>query len=296
VTSVTSQRPRPAECAGAVDGIEDIGAGVDGYAECLPKYYVVKRRLADLISALSAGTPIPTERSLAAEFRTSRTTVRKAVRELTLEGRLSSKRRQCTFVMGPKVILNLQLTSYTDDMRQHGYSPNSRLLTLGRVPADGEVARHLEIRGGAAVLRIERLRMANDEPMGIETTHLALARFPGLAQRMDSTTSLYTVLKRDYGVRLSAGKETIETIPAPPREAALLCTEVGCPMLLIIQTTRDLAGTPVEYSRSLYRGDRLQLVADLRPPVWPRRSGHNDDGRRLADCRDGRSGVAGEPQ
>jgi len=148
---------------------------------------------------------------------------------------------------------------------EHGYSPNSSLLSLGRVPADGEVARHLEIRGGAGVLRIERLRMANDEPVGIETTHLALARFPGLAQRMDSTTS--TVLERDYGVRLSAGKETIETIPAPPREAALLCTEVGCPMLLIIRTTRDLAGTPVEYGRSHYRGERLQLVADLRPPV-----------------------------
>src|SRR5512138_1433400 len=93
-----------------------------------PKYWGLKRHLLDLLSALPPGSPIPTERSLAAEFDVSRTTVRQALAELTVEGRLLRVQGKGTFAAEPKVAQRLHLSSYTEDMRAQGREPSSRLL------------------------------------------------------------------------------------------------------------------------------------------------------------------------
>ncbi len=128
----------------------------------------------------SPGTPVPPERTLAAEFDTSRTTVRQALQELVVEGRLERIQGKGTFVAKPKVSQALQLTSYTEDMRAQGLEPTSQLLDIGYITADDRLAELLDIAAGGRVLRIERLRMANAEPMAIETTHLSAKRFPAL--------------------------------------------------------------------------------------------------------------------
>jgi len=76
-------------------------------------------------------------------------------------------------------------------------------------------------------------------------------------------------LDTGYGVQLAVAEETIETVPAPPREAALLETTVGYPMLLLSRHSRDKEGQPVEYVRSFYRGDRYKFVAQLHRPLLP---------------------------
>lgn len=234
-----------------------------------PKYYVVKGHLAEMLAALTPGQALPPERSLAERFTTSRTTIRQALRELTIEGRLVRMHGRGTFAAAPKVAQPLQLTSYTEDMRRQGLASRSRLLSVGQVSADEDLARRLQIRPRAKVLRIERLRMASDEPMAIETTHLPGARFPGLAKRLGDAVSLYAVLANDYDVHLAVAEETIETVPAPPKEAELLETTVGDPMLLLTRHSRDTEGRPVEFVLSFYRGDRYKFVAQLRPPPPP---------------------------
>jgi len=231
-----------------------------------PKYYLVKGHLSEMLSGLAPGEALPPERALAERFATSRTTVRQALRELTIEGHLVSVQGSGTFAATPKVAQPLELTSYTEDMRRQGLAPRSRLLSVGYLRADDELARRLGLHRGARALRIERLRMASDEPMAIETTHLAAARFPGLARRLDDSTSLYSLLADVYGVQLCEAEETIETVPAPPREAALLETTVGYPMLLLSRHSRDSQGRPIEYVQSFYRGDRYKFVAQLRRP------------------------------
>ena len=104
------------------------------------------------------GTPVPPERTLAAEFDTSRTTVRQALQELVVEGRLERIQGKGTFVAKPKVSQALQLTSYTEDMRAQGLEPTSQLLDIGYITADDRLAELLDITAGGRVLRIERLR------------------------------------------------------------------------------------------------------------------------------------------
>jgi GntR family transcriptional regulator len=211
------------------------------------------------------------------KFSTSRTTIRQALRELTIEGRLLRLQGRGTFAAVPKMAQPLQLTSYTEDMRRRGLASRSQLLSVGYVAADEELAWRLDVRPRARILRIERLRIASEEPMAIETTHLVSARFPGLARRLGGSVSLYELLATEYNVVPMEAEETIETVPAPPKEAELLNTTVGYPMLLLSRHSRDSSGRPVEYVRSFYRGDRYKFVAHLQRPDGPA-AGKDKDG------------------
>jgi len=135
---------------------------------------------------------------------------------------------------------------------------------MDEVRADAEMAVRLGVRAGARVLRVVRLRLVDGEPMAIERTYLAAARFPRLRGHLERLGSLYEALAVGYGVRLGRAEETIETALASPEEAALLGVEVGLALLLASRHSFDRSGAPVEWGRSLYRGDRYKLVAQLR--------------------------------
>jgi GntR family transcriptional regulator len=233
----------------------------------VPKYYRLKQHLLEMTGALPPGSALPPERDLSARFGTSRTTVRQALQELVIEGRLQRFQGRGTFVAEPKAVLALQLTSYTEDMLARGLKPASRLLELGYVKADRELSVRLEITAGARVLRIERLRMADGEPMAIERSHLAARKFPRLREHLASGESLYAVLAERYDVHLAEAEETIETVLAEPPSASILAVDVGSPLLRLSRHSFDADGRPIEYVRSLYRGDRFKFVTRLRRPL-----------------------------
>ncbi|BFO16260.1 hypothetical protein SHKM778_26480 [Streptomyces sp. KM77-8] len=155
--------------------------GAPGRIGRVPKYYRIKQRLLQMTDERAPGAPMPAERLLAVEFRTSRTTIRRALQELVGEGRLDRIQGKGTFVARPKVSRTLQLTSYTEDMRAQGLHPTSEVLEIGYIAAGAELAALLEVEPRDKVLRIERLRLAGGEPMAIEATHLSDRRFPGCA-------------------------------------------------------------------------------------------------------------------
>ena len=115
-----------------------------------PKYYVVKGHVCEMLEQLAPGEPLLPERTLAARFSTSRTTIRQALRELTIEGRLLRMQGRGTFAAVPKMAQPLQLTSYTEDMRRRGLASRSKLLSVGHVPADDELAWRLDVVNGRA--------------------------------------------------------------------------------------------------------------------------------------------------
>lgn len=241
-------------------------AGASTRTARVPKYYRLKRHLLEMTETMPPGTPVPPERTLATEFDTSRTTVRQALQELVVEGRLERIQGKGTFVAKPKVSQALQLTSYTEDMRAQGLEPTSQLLDIGYINADERLAALLDITAGSRVLRIERLRLASGEPMAIEITHLSQRRFPALRRSLVKHSSLYTALAEVYGTHLAEAEETIETSLATPREAGLLGTDVGLPMLMLSRHSFDRTGEPVEWVRSVYRGDRYKFLARLQRP------------------------------
>ncbi|WAZ24799.1 GntR family transcriptional regulator [Streptomyces cinnabarinus] len=205
-----------------------------------PKYYRVKEQLLELTRTLGPDAPIPAERSLAVALRTSRTTVRRALRELAGEGRLDRVHGKGTFVARPKVYGTLRLDSCAEDLRAQGVEPGARTLDVGRVAADEKLSGLLGVGVGEPVLRVERLLLADGEPLAVETTH----RNPGAGHAAE-------------------GEVTVETTLATPCEATLLHTDVGQPMLLVTRHSRTADGEPVDWVRSVYRGARYRFVTTL---------------------------------
>lgn len=233
----------------------------------VPKHVLLKQQLRDEIAHLPPGTALKAERTLSEQFVTSRTTVRQALMELAIEGRIVRLQGRGTFVAPPKVTLPLRLTSYTDDMRERGRRPGSRMLDDRKEPADAEIAEHLDIEVGTPVLRFERLRLADGSPMAVEVVHLEAERFGRLEKLMANDVSLYSLLHEHWNVTPASAVETIETVMASPPASRLLGTETGTPMLLLTRSTRGDDGKPFEFVRSLYRGDRYRFVSRLQRPT-----------------------------
>jgi len=230
-----------------------------------PKYYLVKRHLEEIIKSLQPGTAVPTERVLSAQFDTSRATVRQAVQDLVAEGRLARRQGSGTYVAEPKLTWPLQLAGFTEQALENGFTPSTELLAAQRIRADEVVAARLQLRVGDPVFRVERLRLADQRPMAVETSHLPARRFPRLVGHLRRAQSLYAVLKDVYSVVAVSAEESISTAPASPREAELLNTDTGAPMLVLGRHTVDADGEPIEWVTSWYRGDRVTFVAELLP-------------------------------
>jgi GntR family transcriptional regulator len=228
-----------------------------------PKYYQVKRHLLELIDELAPGSPVPTERYLTAQLETSRTTVRRALAELVGEGRLVRRQGSGTFVAEPKIMWPLQMASFTRQASSSGYSTSTQLINASREKASGEIAARLAVKPGAATYCVERLRLVDDVPMALESSHLSAARFPALISRLRRESSLYALLTERYGVEPVEAEETIETASAGPREAELLQIDIGAPILVLGRHSFARNGEPIEYVRSWYRGDRYRFVARL---------------------------------
>lgn len=231
--------------------------------ETAPPYYRLKERLLSRISELAPGSALPTERALSDEYGFSRTTVRRALNDLLIEGRITRQQGRGTFVAEPKVAQVLSLTGYTEDMSGRGMVPSSKVLSVVRVTDDAEAAEALHLRPTEPILRIARLRLADGHPMAIEAAHLSHSRFGRLADIITEDTSLYSLLETEFGIRLHHADETIETSAASPEDAELLNSEVGGPILMLSRNSYDADDNVIEFVRSRYRGDRFRFVTRL---------------------------------
>lgn len=226
-----------------------------------PKAYLIRTELDGLLAGLDIGDPVPAERELAVRFGVARETVRQALHELLVEGRIE-RRGRGTVVSQPKLTQPLSLRSYTEGALQMGRTPGRLLVGWEDVRADAEIAAALAIPRGTKVMHLERVLLADGARIGLESTYLAVRRFGWLRQSFDPTTSLYAAV-RASGVEFGAALERIETALPSPREAALLGTTTGMPVLMLNRRTVDTADEPIELVRSLYRGDRIAFEALL---------------------------------
>lgn len=208
---------------------------------------------------------IPSERELSVALGASRMTIRQALVEMMAEGSLYTRSGKGTYVAEPKIEQPLQrLTSFTEDIRARGLRPASRVLAQELLSAPLELAEALGLRAGAELVRIRRLRLADDHPLAIETTHLPHSLCPGILEFDLSTTSLYELLGARYGIHLRSAKQTIEASEPLADERQLLSLPPHVPVLRLHRLTMGEDGRVVEFVRAVYRGDRYQLHVDLR--------------------------------
>ncbi len=229
----------------------------------VPKVFLVRTEIDLILADLTEGDPVPPERDLATRFGVARETVRQALRELLVEGRIRRQGRG-TVVSRPKLTQPLSLRSYTEGAISLGRTPGRILVAWEDVAADAATATDLEVEPGTEVMHLERVLLADGERVGLESTYLPLHRFAALRGTYDPTTSLYAAI-RATGVELAGARERIETVLAAPREAGLLECTTALPMLLLHRRSVDADGAPIERVRSLYRGDRIAFEARLSP-------------------------------
>jgi GntR family transcriptional regulator len=208
---------------------------------------------------------LPSERDLSEHFQVSRMTARQALLELARDGVIYTRSGKGTFVAGPKIDQQLRtLTSFSHDVVARGGHPASQVLEAGTMPAPAEAASALRLEPGAEIVRLTRLRLADNLPLCIEIAHLPLALCPNLLAHDFARESLYAVLQNDYGLALAQAEQTIEAGLAGPRELDLLRLVAPAAVLRIQRTTLSTTGVAVEYVRSTYRAERYKFRLVLR--------------------------------
>src|SRR2546423_1622557 len=214
---------------------------------------------------LAVGEGLPPERELAARLGVSRMTLRQALAALEARGLLVRVvgRSGGTFVAEPKLERDLSgFAGLSDQLRRQGVVAGARVLSAAEVPASEHVAAALDLPAGAPVYRIERVRLANGEPVAIEETSFPADTFPGLIeQRLDG--SLYDVMRGRYPELPQRAHEQLEPVLAGAREVEALGVEVGAPLMLVERVAFGASGTPLEHSREHYRGDRTRVVVSI---------------------------------
>ena len=232
----------------------------------VPIYSQVERIVMDMIDSgrLSAGQRAPSEREIAETLGISRMTARAAMSNLVADGYLYSVPGKGTFVANPKMRQELlELTSFTEDMRNRGLKPGARLLGIGVTDqASEKIYRTLELPVEEDLVRIHRLRTADEEPMCLETSYLPRSYVPWLLEEDFETRSLYLTLE-SHGIELVRAEEHLEATLVRETESELLTVPVGSPALLIERTTYTEGDRPIEFVKSLYRGDRYRFTAML---------------------------------
>jgi len=222
----------------------------------------VRALLRELIASARPGDRLPSERALSLRWNAARMTVRHATDALIAEGLVVRRRGSGTYVLPPPVVRFLGLTSFTQDMRQRGLVPGSRLLEFEIVAAEGTTAARLRVPVGEPLHQFTRLRLGSGEPMAIETVWIRSALVPGLVPA-DLDGSLYELLSSRYGAVPGSADMTIE--PLLPDEVT--CETLGITeqqaCLLMRMTDVDRSGQVLMIADCIYRGDRYQLSAHV---------------------------------
>jgi len=230
-----------------------------------PLYLQLKRWIEDAVhaGAVRPGDALPSERDLAVKADVSRVTVRKAVQHLVRDGVLVQRHGSGTFVapQPARVEQSLsQLTSFTEDMARRGMSVRAVWLDRGLYAPSPEETVTLGLSAGDHVARIARLRLAGDTPLAIERAALSAAVLPD-PQAIES--SLYAHLER-RGNRPVRAIQRIRAAALGEGDARLLDVPVGAASLNIERISYLASGRVIEFTRSIYRGDTYDFVAELR--------------------------------
>ena len=216
--------------------------------------------------AYGSGYKLPSERELAEQFNVSRMTARQALQQLVQNGLAYSQVGKGTFVRVPKINQELrELTSFTEEMDRRGAITSSRVLMAQVAPANATVAEHLQIAPESQVVILQRVRLADNQPLALETSHLNALRCPSILQDHDfSQQSLYHVLREIYGIRIVWANQWIESRLPNQHECDSLNIMPQMPILDLTRVTYNDGDEPIEFVRSAYIGERYTLRTTLR--------------------------------
>lgn len=233
----------------------------------IPYYYQLQEILQTWVEEnhISPHTQFLSEAELCERFGVSRTVVRQALLGLERDGLIYRAKGRGSFVAPPKLRQQItELTSFTQDMQERGVRPGARVLRQEMHPVSEATAQRLQIPSQTPVFCLERVRLANDEPLALEIAHLNFDGCESLLKEDFENQSLYAILATRYGITPFQAEQELEASVARPREAKLLNLQPGDPVMHIYRVTYDTDRHPFEATECVYRGDKYRFVALLR--------------------------------
>lgn len=227
----------------------------------IPAYQRIQSAIRKRIEAgqLRPGDAVSSERDLAKLHQVSLMTARHALASLERDGIVERRRGVGTFVAAPKIHFN-KLMSYTEQMSSRNLGVGSKVLFARVVLDEQEINARLFLPPNTGVIKLERLRLADDEPFALETCYLSATEFPDLLSAPLGRDSLFAILEREYRVVLGYADEEIDATASDPRTADLLGIPRRDPVLRIRQLIYSTKGKVIMYVLGFYRSDRHNLV------------------------------------
>lgn len=196
------------------------------------------------------------------EYGVSRVTLRRAIEDLILDGRIERRARSGNFVRRPVISSEMRLKSFTEEIRERGQQPSNQIIQLKRIKANKTVAKALRIVEGDEVYVLDRVRFADNQPVALESLRIACSVAPVLTEE-DVAVSLYDALLEKYGIRIANARASISATKPSAKEAKLLHIDDQTPCLLIKMLDMDQYGNPVMLAECTYRSDLYELKIDV---------------------------------
>jgi len=227
----------------------------------VPLYYQLKEQIRKRIldGTYKEGDLIPSERELNDLYELSSTTIRRALNDLVQENYLERKAGKGTFVRIRKVKRDLRkVLGFTKNMREMGLTPSTRVLSQKVVPANEFARERMGLKKGSKVLRLQRLRLANDVPMMLETRYIRTDLCPDI-QHEDLSSSLWKVFEEKYGLTPNRHHQGMSIATVSKHAASLLGIAEQSAVFLIRGETYVRENEPIECEESLYRSDKYEL-------------------------------------
>lgn len=205
------------------------------------------------------GKALPTERELTELFGVSRMTIRQAISNLVYEGVLYRIRAKGAFVSKEIIEKKIEIESFSEDMKKRGLVPSSRVIHFEKIVPDEEIRSKLKLKEDEMVYFLNRLRLANDEPMALEYCYLPEKYFSGLTKYNMIECSLYTLMKEEYNINFNYMKQNIKAINLNKKDAEMLLGKTKGFGLVSFKKIYNEDENPVEYTKTIYHHERYSF-------------------------------------
>jgi GntR family transcriptional regulator len=232
----------------------------------VPKYYKLAESLKKEINAgiFQPGDQLTPELELCQTYQMSRGTVRQAVQLLVDEGLLWREQGRGTFVRTPLArSQHFSLSSFNDEMVRQNRQPSTRVLVMEKMPASPTVANRLDLDPDTPVFHIQRLRLADGQPVALETRYLAQSLCPDLLNEDLNTQSLHGLFVNKYHIPLVRMEHVVEVRPLSAELAPLLkaTPETSAFYVDRVTFTEKSGGgkMPAVWFQAIYREDNYYI-------------------------------------
>lgn len=210
-------------------------------------------------NSMLAHEKLPSERELEKKYGVSRITVRLALQELETEGYIYRQHGKGTFVSDlSKTTTDLAgAYSFTEQMKKLGRYPETIVLSFKQIEARKKIASALNVPLGETVFELKRLRLADREPLMVETSFLPVKLFLSLTKEQVENKPLYNIFSEDFSQRIRLADEEFYASIASKEDSEALQVTIGAPVLHLVRSTYNMKNEVIEYTLSVARADQF---------------------------------------